>query len=60
MTSIEQKGISPKVSSVSKGIAVIFMLIHHLFSCNKSCYDEYGVFSYVLSTSDINKISAVF
>ena len=60
LNSVEKKTFGSDVSTVSKGFAVIFMLIHHLFSCNDECYEKFGVFSYLLSTNDINKISVVF
>lgn len=57
ITADSKKYFSKNVTFTMKGIGIIFMLIHHLFSCFPDYVEKYGVSSSILSMNQVLTIS---
>lgn len=54
----KKPGFSIQVTYAAKGIAIILMLIHHLFSCSPEFVEKYNVSTWLISRERLMEFSA--
>lgn len=54
-----QEYFSRDVTYAAKGVAIVFMLIHHLFSCFPEWYEQYSVASVFLTEAQVMNLSVL-